>query len=181
MSAANVADSYTRGIYVNTVFRPTSAILETVYQLWSSTTESIKDIPGIAYFLIFQRMPVVEPGNALGLEDSNDPLVLCLLSVTWTQAQDDATVNSVTQALIKKIDEATKAAGLFNGFKYLNYAASFQDPISSYGPASKAQLQAVSRKYDPKGFFQVGVPGGFKPFSQESEPLETLDVRFQGE
>lgn len=152
---------------MNTVFRPTAAIIETVYQLWISTTESIKNIPGIAYFLIFQRMPVVESGNSLGLEDSKDPLVLCLLSVTWTQAQDDATVNSVTQALIEKIDEATKAAGLFDRFKYLNYAASFQDPIGSYGPASKAQLRAVSKKYDPEGFFQTGVPGGFKLFGPE--------------
>ena len=163
-----MTDSYARGIYVNTVFHPTAAIIETVYELWISTTDSIKNIPGIAYFLIFQRMPVVRPGNALGLEDSNDPLVLCLLSVTWTRAQDDATVNSVTQALIEKIDESTKAAGLFNKFKYLSYAASFQDPISSYGSERKAQLQAVSKKYDPEGFFQAGVPGGFKLFGQES-------------
>ncbi len=61
-----------------------------------------------------------------------------------------------------EIDQATRAAGLFNRFKYLNYAAPFQDPISSYGPVSKAQLQAVSKKYDPEGFFQAGIPGGFK-------------------
>ena len=137
---------------MNTVFRPTAAIIEKVYQLWSSTTDSIENIPGIAYFLIFQRMPVIEPGNALGLEGSDDPLVLCLLSVTWTQAQNDATVNSVTRALIEEVDQATKAAGLFSRFKYLNYAAPFQDPISSYGPASKAQLQAVSEKYDRRVF-----------------------------
>lgn len=107
-------------------------------------------------------MPLIEPGNALGLEGSDDSLVLCLLSVTWTQAQSDATVNSVTRALIEEIDEATKAAGLFSRFKYLNYAAPFQDPISSYGPASKAQLQAVSQEYDPEGFFQTNIPGGFK-------------------
>ena len=113
-------------------------------------------------------MPVTEPGNALGLEDVDDPLVLCLLSVTWTQAQDDAIINSVTQTLIEKIDQATSAAGAFHGFKYLNYAAPFQDPITSYGPASKAQLRAVSKKYDPEGFFQIGVPGGFKLFDAKS-------------
>ncbi len=108
-------------------------------------------------------MPVIEPGNALGLEGLDvTPLVLCLLSVTWDQAEDDAMINSVTKTLIEEIDRATKAAGLFHRFKYLNYAAPFQDPIGSYGPASKAQLQAVSKKYDPEGFFQAGVPGGFK-------------------
>jgi len=148
---------------VNTVFHSAPRIVEKVHQLWNSTTDSIKNIPGIAYFIIFQRMPVIEPGNALGLEGLDvTPLVLCLLSVTWDQAEDDAMINSVTKTLIEEIDRATKAAGLFHRFKYLNYAAPFQDPIGSYGPASKAQLQAVSKKYDPEGFFQAGVPGGFK-------------------
>jgi len=148
---------------VNTLFHSAPRIVEKVHQLWNSTTDSIKNIPGIAYFIIFQRMPVIEPGNALGLEGLDvTPLVLCLLSVTWDQAEDDAMINSVTKTLIEEIDRATKAAGLFHRFKYLNYAAPFQDPIGSYGPASKAQLQAVSKKYDPEGFFQAGVPGGFK-------------------
>ncbi len=148
---------------MNTVFHSAPRIVEKVHQLWNSTTDSIKNIPGIAYFIIFQRMPVIEPGNALGLEGLDvTPLVLCLLSVTWDQAEDDAMINSVTKTLIEEIDRATKAAGLFHRFKYLNYAAPFQDPIGSYGPASKAQLQAVSKKYDPEGFFQAVVPGGFK-------------------
>ena len=113
-------------------------------------------------------MPVTKSGNALGLEDVSDPLVLCLLSVTWTQAQDDAIINSVTQTLIEKIDQATSTAGAFHRFKYLNYAAPFQDPITSYGPASKTQLRAVSKEYDPEGFFQIGVSGGFKLFDAES-------------
>ena len=113
-------------------------------------------------------MPVTKSGNALGLEGVDNPLVLCLLSVTWTMAQDDAIVNSVTQTLIESIDQATAAAGVFHRFKYLNYAAPFQDPITSYGPASKAQLRAVSKRYDPEGFFQVGVPGGFKLFDAQS-------------
>ena len=43
--------------------------------------------------------------NALRLEDSDSPLVLIFLSVTWMQAEDDATINSITRALIEKIDD----------------------------------------------------------------------------
>ena len=136
-----------------------------MYQLWNATTDAIKDVPEIAYFLIFQRMPLIRPGNALGLEGAAEPLVLCLLSVTWTRAQDDSLIHSVARTLINDIDQVTKAAGLFHRYKYLNYAATFQDVIGSYGPASKAQLQAVSQKYDPEGFFQAGIPGGFKLFA----------------
>jgi hypothetical protein len=57
---------------------------------------------------------------------------------------------------------AAQTLGVDDPYLYLNYAASWQDPINSYGPASVANLQAVSRKYDPSGVFQKQVPGGFK-------------------
>ena len=82
--------------------------------------------------------------------------------MTWTDAKDDALIYSTTQALINKIAQAAQAAGLGSGFEYLNYAAGFQDPIKGYGAASFGSLREVARKYDPLGFFQTGVPGGFK-------------------
>ncbi|KAL8824244.1 MAG: hypothetical protein Q9191_005192 [Dirinaria sp. TL-2023a] len=156
-----------RGIYENTVFHHSDQIINDIYQLWSSTVDAIKAVSGVAYFLIFQRLPLIQTGvNPLGLDDAvhDDPMVVLVLSVTWTEAQDDATVKTVTQALIERIDQATKAAGLFREFKYLNYAAGFQDPIASYGSKNVGFLQAVSREYDPTGFFQRSVPGGFKLF-----------------
>lgn len=39
-----------------------------------------------------------------------------------------------------------------------NYA---QDVLSSYGAASKAQLKAVAKKYDPQGLFQTQQNNGF--------------------
>ena len=152
------------GMNANTVFISTKSIIEKIHQLWDSTVDSIKSIPGIAYFLVFQRLPSPKSGNTLGLENSDSSLVLCLLSVTWTLAEDDAKVDGVVQSFIESIEHATKAAGVFHRYKYLNYAGNFQDPISSYGSVNKAQMQAVSKKYDPEGFFQSGVPGGFKLF-----------------
>ena len=86
-------------------------MIQEVYQMWYSTLDSIKKVAGIAYFLVFQRLPAILPGNSLGLDDSDNLVVLCL-SVTWGQVQDDQTINTVTQALIDRIDKATKAAGL---------------------------------------------------------------------
>jgi hypothetical protein len=39
-----------------------------------------------------------------------------------------------------------------------------QDVIGGYGEESKKRLQAASRKHDPEGLFQLGVPGVFKLF-----------------
>lgn len=90
--------------------------------------------------------------------------MLCLLEIAWTQPGDDLYINNMAKKLISRIEHATKAAHLFNRYKYLNYAANFQDPISSYGLASKFHLQMTAKKYDPTGVFQTSVPGGFKLF-----------------
>jgi len=152
------------GIYANTVFSLSASILTEVYGLWNSTIDSIKHVDGIQHFVIFQRVPAAMQGTSLGIKAQDGPLVLCLLAITWNRPGDDELINSVAKTLLTQIERTTKAAGLFNRWKYLNYAANFQDPITSYGEASKANLQDVSKRYDPTGLFQTGVPGGFKLF-----------------
>ena len=70
-----------------------------VYDLWNATVDSIKALDGISYFLIFQRVPAVQTGNSLGLSVSEGPLVLSLLSVTWTNAKDDVLINAIAKDL----------------------------------------------------------------------------------
>lgn len=149
---------------MTTTFSPSPSLFQEVYSLWNSTVELIQAVVGIQHFLIFQRIPAAIPGNSLGLEASDGPLVLCLLSITWNLTKDDALVNNVAENLIGRVENAAKAAGLFNSYQYLNYAANFQQPILSYGNVSNAELRRVSKKYDPTGVFQTVVPGGFKLF-----------------
>jgi len=104
----------------------------------------------------------------LGLGSDAGLLALCQLSLSWTNSSDDPLVNTVVESLIKAIEAATKEAGLFNNFKYLNYAAAFQDPFEGYGEISKARLVATSKKYDPTALFQNAVTGGFKLFGKMS-------------
>lgn len=158
------------GIYVTTTFSSTLAVLTSVYDLWDATTTSVKDVSSIGYTLIFQRIPITvsEDTNSFGLPSNAGDFVLCLLSVTWANESDDELVNSVTKSLIEAIEEATKAAGVYQDFKYLNYAAEWQNPLGSYGTAGQENFLAVSKKYDPKGLFQTAVPGGFKLAALES-------------
>ena len=114
--------------------------------------------------MIFQRLPTTLSTNVnlLGLPSDAHSLLLCLITLTWASSADDALVNSFGENLLNSFEQVTKAAGVFNQFKYLNYAGAFQDPLDSYGAANKAKLIAASKKYDPAGFFQKAVPGGFK-------------------
>ena len=64
--------------------------------------------------------------------------------------------------VIDSIDKTAKEQGLFHPFKYMNYATAGQDPIASYGSESNALLDRVAQHYDPQGFFQQNLVGGFK-------------------
>ena len=155
----------TSGIYVSTVFDQTLPFLTDVYNKWNATVSTVSSAQNITYSMVFQRLPAILPNkNSLGLTEKDQRRVLCLFSISWANEADDALITNTVKTLIADIEAEAKTQGLFSPFKYLNYVGQFQDPISGYGEVSKANLQAVSRKYDPKGFFQERVSGGFKLF-----------------
>ena len=88
-----------------------------------------------------------------------------LVSAQWSNPLDDDRINEAANQVFTQIDEQARQTNLTNRWIYLNYAGAFQDPIASYGSENKAKLQAISRKYDPEGLFQKGVPGGYKLFT----------------
>lgn len=161
-----------RDISIPTTFKNDVNFLREVYNMWNATAQSIANVTGLTYAMSWQPIPpaitekaVLLGGNSLGLDPSDGALVLCDITASWSLASDDARVMAANKELVDRIDEASMAAGLFHSWKYLNYAAPWQDPISGYGPENKARLQAASKKHDPIGLFQIAVPGGFKLFT----------------
>jgi len=64
---------------------------------------------------------------------------------------------------VRRSDAAARQMGLARStFRYANYANYMQRPLDSYGVASRRFLDAVAKRYDPRGVFQRLVPGGFK-------------------
>jgi hypothetical protein len=125
----------------------------------------VTNVPGINWFLILQSTPIIKNGaNNLGLNSGDQRLVIALLTVFYPRASDDAVITAASQALIDAITAATKAAGVYRPYLYLNYAAGSQKVIDGYGATAKSKLQAACRKYDPDRVFQTQVPGGFKAF-----------------
>jgi hypothetical protein len=61
-----------------------------------------------------------------------------------------------------KAKSKAESLRVFNKFKYLNYADSWQDPIAGYGAESVENLRAVAKEFDLEGVFQTLSPGGFK-------------------
>ena len=154
---------------MTTTFQNDLSLLTLVFHLWKASTSKATQVAGISYGLTFQALPSSITsksdslgGNSLNLDPADGPLVICLLVITWKSAADDATVSEVGRDLIDRIDQASQARGLYVRFKYLNYAHRDQDVIAGYGPAVRSNLKTVSEKYDPLGFFQRAMPGGFK-------------------
>lgn len=162
-----------RQTYMTTTIKPSLDLFHTVWGMWNTSLASIRSTEGLGYSLVFQPIPSVllaksAPlgGNSLGLDSSDAPLMLVLLASIWNSSNDDIRVISAQQDFLDRVNKVAATRGLDSRFRYLNYAFAGEDPISGYGPQSKARLQATSKKYDPTAFFQKAVPGGFKLFTK---------------
>jgi hypothetical protein len=144
-------------------------MVQEVYRLWNQSIAHVSSIHGLNWALVIQPLPAAflqsgqqHGGDSLGLSPTDGNHVLVLLSYTWKNRDDYAKVTAAAQQLVADIDAASTEAGLFNPFKYLNYAAGWQDPLAGYGTANVQRLKRVAEKYDPNAVFQKQCPGGFK-------------------
>jgi hypothetical protein len=105
---------------------------------------------------------VATGGNALGLEDTKEDLIIVLVIMGWSLPSDDQAVNAKMKDYLDAVAKKAKEMGVYSPYIYANYAAGFQDVMGGYGEKSRAEMIATSKKYDPTQLFQKQVPGGFK-------------------
>ncbi|KAJ1714093.1 oxidoreductase [Aspergillus flavus] len=156
-----------RQLTVVTTHGSTLPMLTAVYQQWDSSLKSVEGIPGMVWAISLEPLPPAiyarnASRNALGLADASGSLVVTLLSATWDDESDDEEVEKAARELFDNIDNDARKLGVHEPFVYLNYAAPWQDPISSYKSKNVEILKRVSQDVDPKRVFQTNVPGGFK-------------------
>ncbi|KAI9642168.1 hypothetical protein NHQ30_008970 [Ciborinia camelliae] len=163
--------THLRTLFITTTFKANKQMITATYDAWNAALPSIQSLSNITWALSFEPIPTNIPaksapagGNIMGVTPADGPLIVALLTATWGNSADDAIATNTAKDMFSTIDTYAKASGYYNDWQYLNYAANWQDPIDGYGAANKAKLQAASRKYDPSGVFQKGVPGGFKLF-----------------
>ncbi|OTB04274.1 hypothetical protein M426DRAFT_321108 [Hypoxylon sp. CI-4A] len=159
----------TRCVYMNLTVKSDSAALIAASEIYKEALEPVKSVEGLR--CSFTLQPYAESllekssqngGNSFGLDTSHGPLVSVLLLSYWQNAEDDSRMLEMMESALGKIKAETAARGQLVPYVYMNYAFVNQDPVGSYGEASKKHLTEVSKKYDPEGLFQTGCPGGFK-------------------
>ena len=142
-----------------------AALYSELFRTWEDGTKVLADVEGLQLVLLIQPHPVTNGTNSLGLPAGETDLVISVVTAAYSNAADDGIVQSGMQKIVDTHERILRREGIYIPYQYLNYADISQDPIGSYGKDIKARLRAVSRKYDPEGFFQYRVPGGFKLFT----------------
>jgi len=100
----------------------------------------------------------------LGLERISSNAIL------WVGGASVKNGNDAIAALVKarwseltiSLKEFAAKEGGTADFLYLNYADLSQDPLGSYGADNVEFMRDVASQYDPHGFWQKRVPGGFR-------------------
>ncbi|KAI5923884.1 FAD-binding domain-containing protein [Camillea tinctor] len=158
-----------RVVKMSTTVKADVGILEYAVETYHASLEKLKGVKNLLFSITFESLPasiiqqsMARGGNSLGLKPSDGPLVIVLFYSSWDSPSDDKKVYDVNEEAIENIDKEAQRKNVAARYRYLNYASATQDPISSYGPDSKAHLQTVSAKYDPEGFFQTAGAGLFK-------------------
>ncbi|KAI0382413.1 hypothetical protein F5Y04DRAFT_279702 [Hypomontagnella monticulosa] len=150
-----------------TIVSSVAAINATVIA-WNASIASIRDIPGIVWAVGMDPLPPLlyqtrANANALGLTGRKGrTLIIVNLSMTWSNIADDYAVDKAARALVATIERDIEALDALDRFRYVNYAAPWQQPIQGYGEASMSRMKAIREAYDPKLVFTDVVPGGFK-------------------
>ncbi|KAK0713408.1 hypothetical protein B0T26DRAFT_742122 [Lasiosphaeria miniovina] len=155
--------------FATATFAPSAELMGDIFDALNATLYAFNPAGGVVWNIAFEPLPSVmlaragkRGGNILGLGPADGNAFVVLLSAFWSRSSSTAAVAQTARRALAEIESCGRARNQLKRFQYLNYAGPFQDPISSYGADNVEFLRRVGDGYDPKGFFQSRVPGGFK-------------------
>lgn len=157
-----------RQVFATTTIKNDLSTLAATHAAYNDAIASLRraKVKGLVWTLVLQPLLPVwarkgDP-NPLGLDDTNEPLVIVSFTVNWNERCNDDFVKMTTRHTIEQIDACATRSNTEHRYRYLNYCAEWQRPFESYGEENLRFLQKMSKKYDPDGLFQRGCAGGFK-------------------
>jgi hypothetical protein len=171
-------DGVSRAIHKSITFKLNGEFLNTVVDMWYKNVETLRHISGIMYTIVLYALPVgmLETSrdttaasssskpvfNAQGLRPEDGPLAILEICLSWREAADDAFVVKTGTQFLGDVAQAATDRGLGHPYIFPNYAWPDEHVMQSYGLERLAVLKKVASKWDPDGFFQNRVVGGFK-------------------
>lgn len=142
-------------------------MLNATYDLWQKGLAEVKSVSGLTWSVSLDPLPpaIYAKGarsNSFALSNRSKALVVMLLTASFTYVADQEQVEEAAKRLVASLQEEGHKQDANDPWVYLNYAASWQDPIASYGEESVKRIEKVRDRVDPNSVFTYNVPGGFK-------------------
>ncbi|KAF6822648.1 FAD binding domain-containing protein [Colletotrichum plurivorum] len=161
-------------VWFTLTFHANMDIGRKILEVFDSLIADVKDVLGASDQIIFVLTPLPRNyanhgPNVLDLNNSLDEDCMVLQAEALLSIPEHKAL--LTEKLQEAVEQtlnsyATETQSLMK-WKYLNYANTLQDVWWTIGD-SQDLLKRTSRAYDPAGFFQTSVTGGFK-FSDVDE------------
>ncbi|ETS85947.1 hypothetical protein PFICI_03972 [Pestalotiopsis fici W106-1] len=154
-------------VWATVTFESKPSMLNATYNLWQKGLTDVKSVSGLTWAISLDPLPPAiyakgPDANSFGLSGRTKSLVVMLLTASFTHVSDQEKIEEVARNLVSSLQEEARKQDAFDPWVYLNYAASWQNPIASFGEASVKDLEDVRKRVDPYGIFTYNVPGGFK-------------------
>jgi hypothetical protein len=146
-------------------FRPNQQTLELACSLFKQTAMEMRDIAqGTLEIHLLPRHFKLKD-DCYGLAGSGGPLICAVIAFATNDDKHNATFIQAQEEYLYQVTEEAKRNNVSHPFLYMNYAAQFQDVITSYGAENVEFLRRVAAAYDPDQIFQRLVRGPFKLYS----------------
>ncbi|KAI4265899.1 MAG: hypothetical protein L6R38_009101 [Xanthoria sp. 2 TBL-2021] len=158
-----------RRLFRATSVKRSSEAVELAQRVFDTESSKLRTVVNGSVTITYQYMTQTcvdaahANGNTIDLKPTDGPLVAILLSAAWSSASDDAYLLDFLTLLVNSIDSASKTAGLYYQYIFLNDAGKGRSPFPTYGRGrSLPVMKAIAKEYDPKSVFQQLSSGAFK-------------------
>lgn len=102
-------------------------------------------------------------GNVMGMDKTLTSNSIIFLAEGFANSPEAKSLLQTKIAILNaEIEAYAQSIEADTQWRYMNYVHPEQDPLGSYGAENVAFIKEVAFQYDPTGFFQTRVPGGFK-------------------
>lgn len=160
-----------RSTWFTLTFENDAATITKSIDLFNELVSTLKDTIGADDFkgeLVLQPIPsyyaelgAAKGGNLLPLNSTTNSVLLLLEINSWTEENEEI-IRSYGSSMAAEIQSYAETNGVNHDWIFLNYADSSQSPLASYSTENIEFIREVAAKYDPEGYFQTRIPGGFK-------------------
>lgn len=140
---------------------PNASVSPTIRKFMDDV-EQAPAIKVLEFGFLLNPLPVTNGTKSLGLPPNTTDMVLALIGAGYENPDDIDAAQAAIKGIYDQHVQILQDSGNFLNYTQINYAGEYQDLIGSYGDLET--LQAVSKKYDPEGLFQIALPEAYKLF-----------------